>query len=255
MDAIERAQLFIGSPSDLTAEREIVRQVCQELSQTVGAVRGVFVNAVGWENCLPGIGSDPQAVINSQVSPSDIFCGIFWKRLGTPTPRAETGTVEELQRAIDYWGNNRSSNILLYFKEEPYFPKTVVEAKNQTKLLAFRDRLAAKGILYRTFVSTLEFEREFRKNLTTIILRGPVSTKQNGVFIGNASRTTENHVDLKGLLHQVERFPMLSPRQNHEWISLAYIDIGQVPPLTSSSSGPRRPGRPACRWSRPGESP
>ena len=47
------------------------------------------------------MGSDPQQIINSQVSDEyDIFIGILWTRFGTPTERAGSGTEEEFSWSL-----------------------------------------------------------------------------------------------------------------------------------------------------------
>ena len=58
------------------------------------------LEAVRWEShCNPGVGSNVQSVINEQIGPTDIYVGIMWKRFGTPTGRAGSGTEEEFKAA------------------------------------------------------------------------------------------------------------------------------------------------------------
>ncbi len=47
-------------------------------------------------------GDRPQSVLNEQlVDTADIVIAIFWNRLGSPTGEAESGTLEEIERAHD----------------------------------------------------------------------------------------------------------------------------------------------------------
>ena len=50
-----------------------------------------------WEkDVFPAFGEDSQDVINKQIGTDyNIFVGIMWKKFGTPTSRAESGTEEE----------------------------------------------------------------------------------------------------------------------------------------------------------------
>ncbi|MDR0837172.1 MAG: hypothetical protein LBM94_02990 [Propionibacteriaceae bacterium] len=49
---------------------------------------------------VPLTGQHPQAIINDQIlKNADIVIAILWSRLGTPTPNASSGTVEEIATA------------------------------------------------------------------------------------------------------------------------------------------------------------
>ena len=58
-----------------------------------------------WETSTrPGIGSEPQDIINSQIGDEyDVFIGILWGRIGSPTSKADSGTLEEFERARARW--------------------------------------------------------------------------------------------------------------------------------------------------------
>jgi hypothetical protein len=46
--------------------------------------------------------SDPQAAVNSQLMEDyDLLIALIGDRLGEPTPRAESGTAEEIKNALD----------------------------------------------------------------------------------------------------------------------------------------------------------
>lgn len=71
-------------------------RVVAELNRGIADERGLVVELIRWETHVrPVIGTDAQDVINRQIGVPDVFIGIFWKRLGTPTPRAPSGTAEE----------------------------------------------------------------------------------------------------------------------------------------------------------------
>src|ERR1700754_3173629 len=95
-------QVFVAAPSDVDPEREALSSVVHELNATWSRNTGIRFELLDWKNGVtPGIGSDSQAVINQQVGGSyDVFIAVVWSRIGTPTPRAASGTVEEIERAI-----------------------------------------------------------------------------------------------------------------------------------------------------------
>jgi hypothetical protein len=62
---------------------------------------GSVVVPVSWrENAAARYGSHPQATLNEQlVDRADVVIALFWSRIGTPTPTAASGTVEEIERS------------------------------------------------------------------------------------------------------------------------------------------------------------
>lgn len=49
--------------------------------------------------------------VNWYMKEYALFVGIMWNRIGTPTPRAESGTVEEFERAIKSCQKNGQAEI------------------------------------------------------------------------------------------------------------------------------------------------
>ena len=78
--------VFLASPSDVQTEREIVEQVIGEFNTAWSLQLGLRMELIRWETHVrPGLGADPQAAINYQVTPDfDLFVGIMWQRFGTP---------------------------------------------------------------------------------------------------------------------------------------------------------------------------
>src|SRR3954451_452057 len=98
-------RVFVASPSDVQSERSRVSRVVHDMNLATSGEHGVQLEVISWEtHASPAFGSDPQAVINSQVpSDYDIFVGVLWARVGTPTPRSKSGTLEEYQLAYQRW--------------------------------------------------------------------------------------------------------------------------------------------------------
>ena len=97
--SIKLIKCFIASPSDVADERSRVKKIIETLNP-VFMERGLHVEPIMWENnAVPAIGGDAQEIINTQLKPAenDILIGIFGTRLGSPTPRAESGTAEEVR--------------------------------------------------------------------------------------------------------------------------------------------------------------
>ena len=55
----------------------------------------------------------------------DLFIGLMWRRLGTPTPRAISGTVEEFELAVKAHEQVGKPDIWFYFRQ----PRTVLDER------------------------------------------------------------------------------------------------------------------------------
>lgn len=77
-------KVFIGSPSDLQAEREKAREVVHRVNRHLTQNLGIYIELRGWEDTLLG-SSRPQQIINEDVREADLFIGLMWRRWGSPT--------------------------------------------------------------------------------------------------------------------------------------------------------------------------
>ncbi|MDP3000713.1 MAG: DUF4062 domain-containing protein, partial [Bryobacterales bacterium] len=97
---LQQFRIFLASPVDVQSERARLEKVVREMNSILSS-QGLQLELLGWEtHAYPEFGSDPQAVISSQLGTDyDIFIGVLWSRVGTPTPRYPSGTLEEFQAA------------------------------------------------------------------------------------------------------------------------------------------------------------
>lgn len=169
-----RLQVFVASPSDTRQERGSLHGIIEELNLGLADSRGIVLELVQWEtHSWPGVGVDPQDVINHQIDVPDIVIGIFWKRLGTETGRAASGSVEEIENALRLRAAGRAIEVLVYFNEETYFPRQE-ELEQVAGVLRFRDQLAGKGLLTASYQGLEDFKSKVRLHLTNVIRRWPV---------------------------------------------------------------------------------
>lgn len=160
-------RVFVASPRDVEEERDILEQVIRELNITWGRSRGIMLDLVRWETqAYPGISSDPQAVINEQMLDDyDIFVGILWTRLGTRTGRAESGTLEEFQRAYErFRADPNAIRIMFYFRKTP-LPPDEIDPEQLMRVNAFREQLGEEA-LYWTYSTLGDFEAFTRQHLS-----------------------------------------------------------------------------------------
>lgn len=95
-------RLLLSAPSDVTSE-DIGAAIETVIRWNVlyGQQSGHVVVPTNWgHHAVAKYGDRPQAVLNDQlVDDADIVIALFWYRLGSPTGEAESGTIEEIERA------------------------------------------------------------------------------------------------------------------------------------------------------------
>src|SRR5450755_4147349 len=101
---VEVVRVVVVSPGDVAAERKAVVSVVDELNRRVAADKGCRLSVWRWEtDARPGLHLEgPQGLIDErmQIADSDVVIGIFWKRFGTPTGDAQSGTEHELRKSL-----------------------------------------------------------------------------------------------------------------------------------------------------------
>ena len=165
--------VFVASPSDVDEERNRLEDAIRELNTVWARNLRIRLELVRWEtHAYPSFGEDPQAVINEQIPQDfDLFIGLMWYRFGTPTDRAESGTVEEFQRAKErYDANPNALQLMIYFKDAPApVPPSQLDHKQLDSISKFRSSLGEEGGLYWSFQTADEFEKLVRIHLALYI--------------------------------------------------------------------------------------
>lgn len=191
MKQVKQIKLFISCPGDITHELDSIKLVVDEINKTAGEQNSYVLRLLNWKtDTYTQIGSDAQEVINTQIEKQyDILIGLLWLRLGTPTKRDKSGTVEEINRAL----NNNEKEQLIYFKTASPADITKINPEELLEINQFKQDLGNKGVLYHEFPSTSKFETLFRIQLTKLIF-----DKLSG------SDTTPNNLDNENLPEIVE---------------------------------------------------
>jgi TIR domain/Domain of unknown function (DUF4062) len=161
-----KLRIFIASPGDVSEERDIASHVVGELDRMFGPVFNVDLEAIRWEtHAFPDIGDDAQDVINTQIGEFDVLVGVMWKRFGTPTKRAKSGTGEEFHRAFQLFKDYGRPKIMFYFREAPFYTTDLIEISQFRKVAQFRRQLEKLGVLFWSYDTPLQFERNVREHL------------------------------------------------------------------------------------------
>lgn len=174
MQGIEqRVQVVLVSPSDVADERGVVQAVVDELNRGIAADRGCRLSLWRWEaDARPGVHPEgPQGLIDElmDIQHADLVVGVFWKRFGTPTTDADSGTEHELRHAWACWQEHGRPEVMVYFCQRPYFPKAADELAQWARVLAFRDALPDQQLWW-AYETLGQFERLLREHLTRFLL-------------------------------------------------------------------------------------
>lgn len=167
-----KLRVFVASPGDVPQERERIARVVDSVNRGIGAEKGLVLDLIRWEtHAWPSAGADAQDIINRQLGLPDIFIGIMWRRIGTPTPRALSGTVEEFDLAFEAWRSGRVAEVMCYFKTDGFYPRSEDELVQMSRVLSFRERLNSDGLLVREYVGSDEFEQLVHDDLVQVVRR------------------------------------------------------------------------------------
>lgn len=163
--------VFISSPEDLAAERQVIKSAIEETNPVLRDTLGVQLRSIVWtDDVVPGIGSNAQAVVSSQVDNKyDIYIGLLGSRFGTPTAHAGSGTEEEFDTACQkYIDAPENIRILFYFKTsvENLFRCDVGQIE---RVMKFRGKLCEKGVLYSEFTDKDALLRIIKEHLRRLI--------------------------------------------------------------------------------------
>ena len=154
-------EVMIASPSDVADEREIVRQIITEWNVLNSRDKHVVLMPIGWEtHSAPDLSSRPQQLINDRVlAHADLLVGIFWTKLGSPTGKAASGTVEEIEEHLA-----KSKPVMLYFSNAPAVPSSI-NAEQYEKLNEFKRWAYGKGLV-QSYDTKDIFRDDFRRHLS-----------------------------------------------------------------------------------------
>lgn len=191
-------RILIASPSDVEEERDIVVRAIQDWNDLHSYNRKVVLLPLRWEtHTAPEYGIRPQAVINrSIVDDCDLVVGIFWTRLGSPTGEADSGTLEEIDRA-----GKAGKQIMLYFSKVSIDPDEL-DIEQVQKLKEYKTATYPNALVeaYRTrndfrdkFMRHLEMKvRDLQRNDSTSLppLELSFVSEKDSELVGDSTKVS-----------------------------------------------------------------
>ncbi len=165
-------EIIIASPGDVPDERQIVREVIGQWNAIYSRERNIVLMPVGWEtHSSPELSARPQQLINDRIlTHADILVGIFWTRVGSPTGKAISGSIEEIDEHI-----RQGKPVMLYFSNVPVAVDSVDPAQYE-QLRIFKSWAMERGLV-EFFESRDDFRNKFQRQL-------PITIKDNAYVLG-----------------------------------------------------------------------
>ena len=145
---VTQITVFISCPSDVDAEKKIVRDVCDSLTKVLNKPMGIVIKPIDWEkDVVPLIsGQGAQDVIDAQTEDYDVYVGILWKRFGDKQPNGLTPTEGEFQKALQRMQQTGRPVITFYFKLDESPPVGSYEKKPYREVQEFKERIKHLGL-------------------------------------------------------------------------------------------------------------
>lgn len=163
-------RVFVSSPGDLRKERRLVAETCRELAATLQR----DVRALLWEGAGPRNPEAPpfpadvsgygaQGVIDGRVWGAlggyDIYVGLIWLRMGTPTGQWRSGTEAEFRYAIEGFRERRRPSRVFFYRKLPRRPAVpaagVADFVNELRSLGLPQDFRYRSQLRRMLVEHL----------------------------------------------------------------------------------------------------
>jgi len=157
--------VLIASPGDTRDARDVAEAAIQSWNRDRARAQKVVLLPLRWEfDAVPELGGDAQAIINKQlVDEADIVIVLFHSRLGQPTPRGESGTVEEIERSME-----RGARVHVFFAEMP-LPRDV-DPDQLKALREFQTKLQERGLVG-SYASHEDLSAKIRTSLEQDVVR------------------------------------------------------------------------------------
>lgn len=170
---IRALKVFIASPSDVAAERQIAEQVIGKVDQTFRGMFQATLEVIRWEKepplTQPLSRASIQNVINEKVKTCDIFLLILNKRVGSREQGYDDPNIKrEIQVALDRIDRSERVMMLTYFKklranEDP--------GSQEAEVKELREALKSGRIWYAEYGEPDDFEQQLTHHVYQTALK------------------------------------------------------------------------------------
>lgn len=237
--------VMIASPGDVAEERELIRDIIHDWNDVNAESSKVMLAGIGWEtHSSPELGSRPQELINKRILKNcDLLIGVFWTRLGTPTGKSASGTVEEIEEHVA-----AGKPAMIYFSSKPVAPQSI-DTEQFAKVQEIKQKWMPQGLI-ETYDNLEEFQKKLSKQLQLCLSKNEyllslVSAPQVEVT-PNVSPSTQQNEQYSLSQESQTLLKAASKQGDGTILKIAYIG-GRVIQAGGESFGGER-GREAAKW-------
>ncbi len=162
--------IVISCPSDMDSSRHLVEQAVNTINEQYGEIKNCRFQVKYWSKDVLFTNGDPQELINRGIiDDADLVIALFGGKLGSPTEKAASGTIEEIEEMI----KNNKDTIVCFWDKEFVFntSESAAQIREWTRLQDFKDQY--KG-LYLTFKSDDELVQRLVNQLRLFLIKKSV---------------------------------------------------------------------------------
>jgi hypothetical protein len=214
-------RITLCAPGDVSKEIGIVEQEIADWNRLNWDATNCGIKSRHWKtDAVPDMSDRPQGVINEKlIDDADAIVAIFWSRFGTPTGVANSGTEEEVRRAM-----KAKTRVFLYFSDLEPFPSNASDSQIK-KVRVFREEMMGKGLAW-SFRSRIDLKEKFRKHLATYmhekLAEGRVNKSRRKRPSGGISQDGSCNTQIVGDNNKVYQKPpvirqVIAPHE--DWVS------------------------------------
>lgn len=162
-------RVILSSPSDLSVERSLVKKIINEIND-IHKESSFGLQLFTWEDDVyPSLTMHEAQIDIDNVFAyhiSDLIIGLFHTKIGTPVLGSPSGTIHEIEQAINSYKQRNKPEIKLYFKgiKKKYSETTPVEREKFEQVEKAKNEYQKLGIV-QAFNSATEFENLCRKHI------------------------------------------------------------------------------------------
>jgi hypothetical protein len=237
--------VMIASPGDVAEEREYIRSIIHDWNDVNSEASNIMLAAIGWEtHSSPELGARPQELINKRILKNcDLLIGVFWTRLGTPTGKSASGTVEEIEEHVA-----AGKPAMIYFSSKPVAPESV-DSEQFAQVQEIKKKWMPQGLI-ETYDNIDEFQKKLSKQLQLCLsnneyLQDLVTPSTVEVITANPlEQTSTNQYRLS---NEAKILLKSASKRNDGIISKLALMSGRIIQAGGESFGGER-GRESAKW-------
>jgi len=137
---MDKLKVFLSSPSDLSSDKECLKNSLTKLSKHTESTYGVQIISLTGDDAERGP-DRPQGLINKLLIQCDVFIGLMGKFFGSPTGIDDSGTHEEFRFMVNKYETEQRPQVRMFFKEINKSDLKTEEMDQYNKVKEFKENI------------------------------------------------------------------------------------------------------------------